>query len=279
MGTRLIEKGEKFTTPIWSAEALIKNPDLVLNIHKEYNRAGADIIRTNTFRTNPYSISYFGENYDSADLVKIAVDLAKSSIEPFERGDVILAGANAPADDCYSQSRRLSLNELFVNHSEHIISLIENGVDFILNETFGDKEEIEIVSKFCYQNKIPFAVSVLIKNESETYHGQKLKDTLQSIFQYDPLFISLNCCRPEILIKTIKLIREFKPFGVYPNLGSVNSFNTNNLIRDFTVTDLTALTNFMLEAGVSVIGVCCGGNPDDISIIRNLIDSSENEIQ
>lgn len=278
IGTHLIELGEKFTTSLWSAETLLTNPNLIQKIHDDYIQAGADIITANTFRTNPYSISRSKINSESSTLVKIAVDIAKTSIKSSHRNNLILAGSNAPADDCYSTFCSCSYDELLRNHSQHISSLMENNVDFILNETFGDKEEIEIVAKYCYENNIPYAVSVLIKNESETFHGQNLQDTLESISFNKPLFISLNCCRPEIIFKTVNLMKDFKPFGVYPNLGSADSFNTNKLVRDFSKTSLADFTNFMIDSDASVIGVCCGGNSDDISIIRNLIDLRKNEI-
>ncbi|MBU2446866.1 MAG: homocysteine S-methyltransferase family protein [Bacteroidetes bacterium] len=277
IGTRLIEEGEKLNTPLWSAETLMTNPDLVQKIHKEYIQAGADIITTNTFRTNPYSISRSKINSESSTLVKIAVDIAKTSIKSSHRNNLILAGSNAPADDCYSTFRSCSYDELLRNHSQHISSLMENNVDFILNETFGDKEEIEIVSKFCYQNKIPFAVSILIRTESETYHGQNLRETLESILRYEPLFVSLNCARPKTILNAANLLQEFKPFGVYPNLGSVESFNTDKLVRDISVSKFTEFVNNMIETQAKVIGVCCGGKPDDISVIRHLIDKRMNE--
>ena len=278
IGTRLIELSEKFTTSLWSAETLLTNPNLVQKIHDVYIQAGADITTSNTFRTNPYAISRSNINSDSSTLVKIAINLARNAIKSFSRKNIILAGSNAPADECYLSIRRLSHDELYDNHSKHISLLMENDVDFILNETFGDKEEIEIVSKFCHQNKIPFAVSILVKNEFQTFHGQNLRGTLEGILEYEPLFISLNCSRPETILNAINLLQEFKPFGVYPNLGSVESFNTDKLVRDISDSMLTEFVNKMIETQAKVIGVCCGGKPDDIFIIRNLIDKRMNEI-
>lgn len=277
IGTHLIELGEKFTTSLWSAETLLTNPNLIQKIHDDYIQAGADIIRTNTFRTNPYSVSHSKTNYDSTYLVKTAIELARTSIKSAANKNIILAGSNAPAEDCYSTIRKLNPDELFENHSKHISLLMENGVDFVLNETFGDREEIEIVSKFCYQNKIPFTVSILIRTESETYHGQNLRETLESILRYESLFVSLNCARPETILNAANLLQEFNSFGVYPNLGSLELFNTDKLVRDISVSKLTEFVNIMIEAQAKVIGVCCGGKPDDISVIRHLIDKRMNE--
>ncbi len=278
MGSRLIEIGQKLNTPIWSAETLISNPQLIKSIHTDYIDSGADIIRTNTFRTNPYACEQHRTQFDYKHLVKIAVEAAKNAIDFSERANLFIAGSNAPADDCYSKTKRLSANELSDNHAKHISALNEFGVDLIINETFGDQFELEIVSKICNEQKIPFAASLIIKNEHETFHGQNLKSAIQNILRYEPIFISLNCSRPESLINALPMLADFKPFGVYPNLGSLKSFTEHILLRDFTKSELTDFTNFVLNAGASVLGVCCGGNPDDIRLMRNLIDARSYEV-
>jgi homocysteine S-methyltransferase len=271
MGTLLIESGIDLGSKLWSALALINNPDAVFQIHKEYILAGADIITTNTFRTNPYAIELAKSNYSSKELVRIAVELAKKSIE--ETGKkVLIAGSNAPADDCYLTHRLISRDQLIENHSEHIKHLIENEVDFILNETFGDKEEIEIVCKICNEYQFPFAVSVLINNDLKTFFGQDLYSTCEKIYSYKPLFISLNCSRPELILKALDIIKEFSPLGVYPNLGSVESFATGKLVRDFPSNSLKNFVAELITKNVKVIGTCCGGNPDDIKLIRQIVD-------
>lgn len=272
MGTLLIERGIDLGSKLWSAMALINNPVEVLKIHKEYILAGADVVTTNTFRTNPYAVELANSNVSSLELVKIAVDLAKNAIKEANK-NVLIAGSNAPADDCYLTKRFISKNKLIENHKYHIQYLIECGVDFILNETFGDKEEIEVVCKICCDYKFPFAVSVLINSELKTFFGQDLFKTIEMIFSYNPAFISLNCSRPELILKALDIINQFGPFGVYPNLGSVNTFSTGQLVRDYSLNQLKDFITELIIRDVKVIGVCCGGNPDDIKLIRNTIDA------
>ncbi len=271
MGTLLIERGIDLGSRLWSANALINNPEIILKIHKEYISVGADIITTNTFRTNPYAVEIAQSKYTSKELVKIAVDLAKESIKDLDR-KIFIAGSNAPADDCYLTKRLISKEKLISNHLEHVNNLIESGVDFILNETFGDKEEIEIVCQICREFEFPFAVSILINDQLKTFFDQDLLETIEIIYSYEPLFISLNCSRPELILKALSLIIDYQPLGVYPNLGSVESFASANLIRDISNDLLTNFVNELIEKGVKVIGVCCGGNPDDIKLIRQIVD-------
>ncbi|NPV10829.1 MAG: homocysteine S-methyltransferase family protein [Ignavibacteria bacterium] len=272
MGTLLIERGVNLGSKLWSALALINNPEEVKKIHNEYIQSGADIITTNTFRTNPYAVKLSGTNYSSQELVRKAVQLAKESINAANK-KILIAGSNAPADDCYLTKRIMSKDEQIENHYLHIQYLIEAGVDFILNETFGDKEEIEIVCSICKEFHFPFAVSVLINSELKTFFGQNLLETIEMIFNYEPNFISLNCSRPEFILQALEILNEFKPFGVYPNLGSIESFQSGKLVRDFTDSQLNDFVKKLIDNGVRVIGVCCGGNPNDIKLIRKIVDS------
>lgn len=271
MGTLLIERGIDLGSKLWSALGLINSPNEVKKIHKEYIEAGADIITTNTFRTNPYAIKLSNTSFSAKELVNKAVQLAKESIVESGR-KVLIAGSNAPADDCYLTKRLISLDEVFENHNMHIQNLIEAEVDFILNETFGDKDEIDIVCSICKEKKFPFAVSVLINSDLKTFFGQNLFETIEMIYNYEPIFISLNCSRPEFILKALKILKDFSPFGVYPNLGSIESFQSGKLVRDFPKGQLEDFVKILVENGVRVIGVCCGGNPDDIRTIRNLVD-------
>ncbi|MCR4416527.1 MAG: homocysteine S-methyltransferase family protein [Ignavibacteria bacterium] len=272
MGTLLIERGVNLGSKLWSALALINHPEEVKKIHSEYIQSGADIITTNTFRTNPYAVKLSGTNYSSQELVRKAVQFAKESINAANK-KILIAGSNAPADDCYLTKRIMSKDEQIENHYLHIQYLIEAGVDFILNETFGDKEEIEIVCSICKEFHFPFAVSVLINSELKTFFGQNLFETIEMIFNYEPNFISLNCTRPEFILQALEILNDFKPFGVYPNLGSIESFQSGKLVRDFTDSQLNDFVKKLIDNGVRVIGVCCGGNPNDIKLIRKIVDS------
>ena len=74
--------------------------------------------------------------------VEIAVELKKEF-------NVLIAGSNAPAEDCYQKERLVSEEALIENHKNHIEWLYSSGCDFILNETQSHLDEIDIISRFC----------------------------------------------------------------------------------------------------------------------------------
>ena len=92
-GSLLIKMGIKPDHNLWTSAANIFNPEIVFSLHKKYIRAGADIITTNTFRTNPAAVNR--SDLDQTQLVKKGVLLAKSAGEKY---NVLIAGSNPPAE-------------------------------------------------------------------------------------------------------------------------------------------------------------------------------------
>ena len=155
MGSMLQEIKVKSKGSLWMSYANIENPDKVYSIHKKYIEAGADIITTNTFRTNPNALKEFPK-LKSEKLVKAGVDLAKKAKGKLP---VLIAGSNAPAEDCYHEKRTISKKELSYNHKKHIDLLMSAGCDFILNETQSHLDEIKIIAQYCNQRKVPYVLS------------------------------------------------------------------------------------------------------------------------
>ena len=103
MGTELIRKGVDLPLPLWSAEANLTHPDIVVNIQRDYVAAGADILTTNTFRTTTYTYRKAGYSKEKAkararDSLMSAVDLARQAA-----GEAVnVAGSITALEDCYT---------------------------------------------------------------------------------------------------------------------------------------------------------------------------------
>ncbi len=80
MGSLLQQKGFESGGASWMTEVNEKHPDKIIEIHKQYIEAGADIITTNTFRTNPAAFDK-SEAINVSEYVKNAVKLAKEQLE------------------------------------------------------------------------------------------------------------------------------------------------------------------------------------------------------
>ena len=263
MGSLLQQKAKKDIN-VWMSKVGIDNPELVLGIHREYIEAGADIITTNTFRTNPAAVKKSG--LSSELLVKKNVELAKKAVKTYP---VFVAGSNAPAEDCYQKERTICLSELEYNHHKHIDLLLENGVDFILNETQSHFDEIKIVCEYCNKNDIPFIMSLFSVNGNNLLDDYPVTDAVNFIIKNNPLAISFNCINSDVFF-TILNESEFNyNWGVYMNLGTGDY--TNDIIKNsVSPRHYLKILKSVFHRKPSFIGACCGSNPTHIKELRDL---------
>jgi methionine synthase I (cobalamin-dependent) len=263
MGSLLQQKVKK-DDRLWMSKMCFKNPELILAIHKEYIDAGADIITTNTFRTNPAAAENSG--FSSGLLVKKNVELAKSAVNNYP---VFIAGSNAPAEDCYQKVRNLTTKELTFNHHKHISLLLDNGVDFILNETHSHFDEIKIICDYCSKNDYPFVLSLFSFDGYNLLDGYKITDAINFIISTNPLAISFNCTSSDVFFIMLNETEFNYNWGVYLNLG-VGDY-TEDIIRDsVSPRHYLKILKSVFHKRPSFIGACCGSNPSHIKELRNL---------
>lgn len=266
IGSILQIESEK--SPLWSSLLNITEPEKVIDLHKQYINAGADIITTNTFRTNPSSLANTNLIITDYELVKISVELA---IKARENKNILIAGSNAPAEDCYQPERTISQIELEENHRQHINNLWESGVDFILNETFSHLDEIDFVCKHCSQNSIPYIISLYLAENIELLDGSKLSTAIKNILPFKPLAIGINCVSPN----TFELI----DFGIFKNIGwgfylNCGSGNVTDEVISCGIspTDYAETAKKYLRYNPIFIGSCCGSSPEHTKFLREAID-------
>jgi methionine synthase I (cobalamin-dependent) len=272
IGTKLIEHNSNFSKTLWTSIFNISNPELVLNLHKEYVESGADIITTNTFRTN--YLAYKNSNLDLSysSLIQKSVSIA---FEARENNNILIAGSNAPAEDCYQTNRTISHFDLVDNHHRHIDELMSAGVDFILNETQSHFDEIKIIAEYCNTNKFPFVISLYFNNDLRILSGETVSEIIEYLIPFKPLALSFNCVSPKQLRSLLNKIELKSDWGFYLNCGGENSLNIKlkcTVTPDLYIDDVSHLpqTNYIF------IGACCGSSHSHIKMIKRYLDGKNN---
>lgn len=259
MGSQLQKSGADTSSPLWSASANLTNPDLVLQLHQDYIKAGADIITANTFRTNPAAAASA-----SGKLVKKALSLAK---EAAQGSSVFVAGSNAPAEDCYQSERKISNAKLQANHSKHIDLLIDNGADFILNETQSHFDEIKIIVKYCSENSIPWVLSLYTADGKTLLSGEKLSYAAEFISDHAPLALGINCINMD-LFSGIGF--RYGINGYYLNLG-LSEISGGVINRSVSFKRFEGFIRKNIKPGTAFIGTCCGSSPGHTAVLKRII--------
>lgn len=274
---------------IWMNRALIEQPEFIQNLHFEYIKAGADIITTFTFRTNPYSLRLYDEDHHASEnMVKIAVKqciLAREKAEESQR-PVLIAGSNTTMVDCYyGVLSDIKDSEIFENHRTHIRYLMEAGVDFILNETFSHLREVEIVCKMCFDEKIPYVMSLYCDENLKLLSGDHVSEAINAAKKYGALAVSFNCVKYSTMKRITKEI-DLKSllWGCYINCGDEKmqeiyaelDGNVDVHLLDMAISpeELKGFTKEIIEnmkLQPCFVGSCCCSNWEHTKKLKELL--------
>lgn len=246
----------------------IQKPELVTELHNEYIKAGADIITSNTFRTSPAALKEAYSGLNSENLVKAAIDAIKRA--DLYSDDIFIAGSNSPAEDCYKKSRDLSKSDLEYNHRKHIEILRDTGADIIWNETLGHMDEIEIITEFCHDNKIPFVINLIFDENLRLLDGSELLKVINDLRQYSTEAIGFNCIFPPVMRGLVKMTGIDYNWGFYLNCGSGN-YSDVEIREGISPEKYSDLVNEFYNDNLLYVGSCCGSSPKHTAKIRELL--------
>ena len=267
IGSYLQQKGFETNDILWTTKINQTNPEEIINVHREYIDAGADIITTNTFRTNP-SVLYKTGIRDLKFYVSEAVMLAK---EASSSKNVLVAGSNAPAEDCYQRQRTLSYSELELNHMKHIDLLVDSGIDFVLNETQSHFDEINIICEHCDKNEIPYLVSIYFDENLKLLSGETVDETLALLNDSNVSAVGFNCILPDLYYRLIGSTKLPDKWGFYLNCGKGKQ--TDKVIECVMLPEeYLEVVKKSLPHFPSFIGSCCGSSPDHTKKMREFLD-------
>lgn len=267
LGTELQRRGISTKLPLWSAQALIDNDEVVERIHREYIEAGADIITTNTFRTQQYVLDKGDSKMTCEELTRKACDVAKRAVHLTQR-NTLIAGSMAPLEDCYKPDDVPTDDVLRREHTRHARALLD--CDFILAETFNLIREAEVVSSVLRELDATFMISFVV-DEKGLLSGELLSDAIGAMEKYDPFGYGINCADVDVIEEHVKDLRSLtqKPIIVYSHgdgkpcddLGWTFSDSSNE-------SSFLTYTKKWATEGVDIIGGCCGTTPEHVRLLR-----------
>ena len=264
----------------------LTKPAIILDIHKEYLDAGADLITTNTFNSNRISMEDYGMEDHVYQMNFQSAKLAAEAIRQFENSEIpenhFIVGTLGPTNKTASMSsdvndpgaRSVSFDQLVEAYSVQAKGLIDGGVHILLVETIFDvlncKAALFAIDTVFEEKgiRLPVMVSGTITDASgRTLTGQTLEAFIISVTHFPLFSIGLNCAlgaeqlRPfiaELSLKTGFYV------SAHPNAGLPNQFGEYDQSAMF----MSSVTEeFMKEGWVNIIGGCCGTTPQHIRMI------------
>ena len=283
----------------------LTRPEIIREIHREYIKAGADIIESNTFSANRISQAEYGcadyaaqMAYEGARIARSAADEAAS-----EGRKVWVAGSMGPTSKSLSLSpdvsdpafRAYSFDQMCQAYREQAEAMIRGGADLILIETCFDalnvKAALYAISTIQMDRlmvpkapsklgltpargweSVPVIVSVSVGDRSgRTLTGQTLEAFYTSVKHYPLLAFGLNCSLGAA--EMAPLLEDVAGWceclvSCYPNAGLPNEMGG----YDQTPSQMAEAVVGLAQKGlVDIVGGCCGTTPEHIAAIAKAV--------
>ncbi len=276
MGTMLHSRGIAFDTSF--DELNLTQPALVAEIHREYIKAGAEIIETNTFGANRFKLAAHGLEDRVHEINQAAVELAKRAVEASFK-DVLIAGSIGPLGVRLAPFGRVHPEQAFKVFKEQIEALSGAGADLLVIETQTDLDEVaEAVRAARSVSQLPIVATMTFTRDDRTLLGDSPQHVARILSQMDVDFIGANCSSgPAQLLRILALMRSAAPgsrFAVMPNAGWPERV-AGRIMYPATADYFGDYALSFCQAGAVFIGGCCGTTPAHIAAMRQALDDGD----
>ncbi len=254
----------------------------ISKIHEAYLKAGADIIKTNTFGTIPWVLDDYDIGERTYELALNGTKIVKELCDKYSTVEKprFVAGDLGPGTKLPSLGH-ISYDEMYEGYKIAASGLIDGGCDLFLLETCQDPLQIKAALHACIDTAdekgvdIPIMVSVTIELAGSMLIGTDAKTIATIMEPFDILSLGFNCgTGPEQVQKHVKTLSQVwgKPISVHANAGLPQNRGGVTFypmgFEEFTKFQLA----FLEFDGVALLGGCCGTTPEHISKLCNAAD-------
>src|SRR5580704_10296978 len=267
MGTELYARGV-FINRCFD-ELNVSSPDMVRDVHKQYVKAGAEILEANTFGANRMRLAAFGLAEKLQDINQSGVRLAREAA-----GDnAYVAGAIGPLGVRIEPLGSVSFAEAREVFREQAQALVEAGVDLLILETFFDLSEVReaiFAAREAAGDDMVIVAQVTIDDHGDMPGGATPEIFTRQLDEWPADVIGLNCSvGPKATLETIERMMQYsrKPMSAMPNAGLPAVVEGRKMYL-CSPEYMAQYARRMLWAGVKIVGGCCGTTAEHIKLIR-----------
>jgi len=264
MGTMLQKKGLKLGQV---PETLnIAERDKIIEIHKEYVEAGANVITSNTFGANELKLAKCG--YSVEEIIDAAISLAN---EAKEDKDVFVALDMGPIGELVEPMGSLSFDNAYDIFKRQVVQGVKSGADLILIETMTDLYEMKAAVLAAKENSsLPVLATMSFEKDHRTFTGclpSSMAITLEGL-GVDGLGINCSLGPNEIYPIVEELIKWTDvPVLIQANAG-LPVVRNNEAYYDVSEVEFAETVAKFIQLGVKMVGGCCGTTPEYIKAIK-----------
>jgi 5-methyltetrahydrofolate--homocysteine methyltransferase len=263
----------------------VSYPETVKQVHRSFLSVGVDVIETNTFRSNRFTLGEFGLSDKVREINIAGASIARECVDEFSSGKrkKFVAGSMGPTGKLGSFTEKGTqpvpfdlLSEVF---AEQAYALITGGVDLLLLETQQDILEVKAAIHGIHQAfsetgiTLPIQVQVTLDASSRMLLGTHISAVIAILAGMKIDVLGINCSTgPEAMRPALEILSRECPLPVscLPNAGMPENINGKAVYslppEDFS----NILRRYASEFNLSIVGGCCGTRPEHL---KKLVES------
>jgi homocysteine S-methyltransferase len=259
MGTEIYRRGVYVNRCF--EEANLGNSGIILDIHRDYRTAGAEVLSTNSWGAGLYKLRAHGLGDRLREINVEAARLARS----VAKDELYVAGSIGPLGSRMAPWGPLGREEVFGAFVEQLSALRDGGVDLFLFETFVDAEElgVALAAARSLGSGLPVFACLSTDLEGKLLYGPSLEAAVASLVEGGADVVGLNCrVGPSPMLNTVRKLKGVagRPLLVQPNAGLPSEVEGRTIYMT-TPEYFAQYTKYFLQEGVRFVGGCCGTTP------------------
>ena len=274
MGTMLQKKGLQVgeNTEVFGYE----NPDILVDIHKEYYEAGSNVATTNTFGCNELKLP---QGYDLEKVIDSAVKAAKKAASLVNNdNEKYVALDIGPIGEMLEPMGTLSFDRAYEIFKRQMIQGEKSGADIIVIETMMDLYEIKAALLAAKENtNLPVFCTMTFDENGRSFTGCLPESMVVTLQGLGADAVGVNCSLgPDLLLPIVEkiLTRATIPVMVQANAG-LPCIKCGEAVYDMTAEQFLSGASKFVKMGAKIIGGCCGTNPEFIKALSQNIKNVE----
>ena len=251
---------------------VLERPEEILQLHRDFISAGADILLTSTFGGTALRLEGSGLSERAAEINQRAVELARQAAA---ESSVYVAGSIGPLGQLLQPFGPLSEDVARNAYMDQARWLTEAGVDLIVIETQFDLNEATIAVMAVHSvSDLPLVCSLSYDRGTRTMMGITPRQAADALGKLSIDAIGINCGRSlEDNLAALKELRQATSLPIWfkPNAGLPSVDDQGNSVYTVTPEAMGSQVPAWLAAGAQFIGGCCGTSPAHLHRIAQAI--------
>lgn len=265
-GSNLQARGLLHGTPseVW----VMENPQAIVQLHRDFVEAGAQLILTSTFGATGLRLEHSGLQAQAVEVNQRAVALAKEAIG---NRHVYVGGSMGPTGQLLDPLGPLQREQAVQAYAEQARALAEAGADVLVIETQFDLGEASAAIQGARAvTTLPIVCSFSFDMGTRTMMGGRPSQLAKDLTELGVDVVGLNCGKS--VAENLANLQDMRantslPLWMKPNAGLPRMGADDHAVYDMTPAEMGAQAQQWLAAGARIIGGCCGTSPDHLRAI------------